>query len=126
MKLLKHIKKIAPINNESDIQTLLKIMKDRNAYIGTYQENLLLYYTVPELHAYLKECILSYRKALKNMEREPKVYKSNRNEKDNINGISSNGLSDHEKRALNMFSLRNDSGEKTLSERGYEYGLSDW
>lgn len=126
MKLLKHIKKIAPINNESDIQTLLKIMKDRNVYIGTYQENLLLYYTVPELHAYLKECILSYRKAFRNKKLMPSVYRSNRKEKDSSNGISSNGLSDHEKRALNMFSLRNDSGEKTLSERGYEYGLSDW
>ena len=126
MKLLKHIKKIAPINNESDIQTLLKIMKDRNAYIGTYQENLLLYYTVPELQAYLKECILSYRKAFRNKKLMPSVYKSNRKEEDSSNGISSNGLSDHEKRALNMFSLRNDSGEKTLSERGYEYGVSDW
>lgn len=126
MKLLKHIKKIAPINNESDIQTLLKIMKDRNAYIGTYQENLLLYYTVPELHAYLKECILSYRKAFRNKKLMPSVYKSNRKEEDSSNGISSNGLSDHEKRALNMFSLRNDSGEQTLSERGYEYGVSDW
>ena len=126
MKLLKHIKKIAPINNESDIQTLLKIMKDRNVYIGTYQENLLLYYTVPELHAYLKECILSYRKAFRNKKLMPSVYKSNRKEEDSSNGISSNGLSDHEKRALNMFSLRNDSGEQTLSERGFEYGLSDW
>ena len=126
MKLLKHIKKIAPINNESDIQTLLKIMKDRNVYIGTYQENLLLYYTVPELHAYLKECILSYRKAFRNKKLMPSVYKSNRKEEDSSNGISSNGLSDHEKRALNMFSLRNDSGEQTLSERGYEYGVSDW
>lgn len=126
MKLLKHIKKIAPINNESDIQTLLKIMKDRNVYIGTYQENLLLYYTVPELHAYLKECILSYRKAFRNKKLMPSVYKSNRKEEDSSNGISSNGLSDHEKRALNMFSLRNDSGEQTLSERGYEYGVFDW
>lgn len=42
----------------------------------------------------------------------PSVYKSNRKEEDSSNGISSNGLSDHEKRALNMFSLRNDSGEK--------------
>ena len=126
MKLLKHIKKIAPINNESDIQTLLKIMKDRNVYIGTYQENLLLYYTVPELHAYLKGCILLYRKAFRNKKLMPSVYKSNRKEEDSSNGISSNSLSDHEKRALNMFSLRNDSGEKTLSERGYEYGLSDW
>lgn len=126
MKLLKHIKKVAPINNESDIQRLLKIMKDRNVYIGTYQENLLLYYTVPELHAYLKECILSYRKAFRNKKLMPSVYRSNRKEKDSSNGISSNGLSDHEKRALNMFSLRNDSGEQTLSERGYEYGVSDW
>lgn len=132
MKLLKHIKKVAPIDNELDIQNLLSLMKSQNQRIGIYQENLLLYYTVPELHEYLKNCIQSYRKEYKLIHSESstantiKVYRSEREKEEPRNGISQNGLTQEDKNALNMFSFRNNSENNSLSDKGYEYGLSDW
>ena len=87
MKLLKHIKKVAPIDNELDIQNLLSLMKSQNQRIGIYQEN---------------------------EKEEPR------------NGISQNGLTQEDKNALNMFSFRNNNENNSLSDKGYEYGLSDW
>lgn len=132
MKLLKHIKKVAPIDNELDIQNLLSLMKSQNQRIGIYQENLLLYYTVPELHEYLKNCIQSYRKEYKLIHNQfstantIKVYRSERKKEEPRNGISQNGLTQEDKNALNMFSFRNNSENNSLSDKGYEYGLSDW
>lgn len=135
MKLLKHIKKIAPIDNELDIQHLLQIMKKRDARIGIYQENLLLFHTVPELHDFLKNSIRLYRQSYKQshegsspivVQPQIKVYRSERKSEEPQNGISRNGLTQEDKNALNMFSFRNDNKQNSLSKKGYDYGLSDW
>ena len=127
MKLLKHIKKVAPISNELDIQNLLKLMKNHHKRLGTYQENLLLFYTVPELHGFLKEMILSYRRSYKLWKiKNQQYHKSESKEEETINGISKNGLSKEDKATLKLFSFRYNNEGGTLSDNGYEYGLSDW
>ena len=125
MKLLKHIKKVAPIDNELDIQKLMSLFKSRNECIGIYQENLLLFYTVPELHDYLRNSIRSYRCSYK-QSHNIKVYRSGRKREETNNGISKNGLSEKDKNNFNLFSYRNDNEQNTPVKKGYEYGLSDW
>lgn len=147
MKLHKHLKKIAPLDSKSAINDLLDLMKERQEHIGCFQENLLLIYTVEDLHDYLLDCIKSYRRSYRSfppmpigkplatnqiistINQKPKTVNSRKDKPERIitiNGISKNGLSEDDVRNFNMNSYRKNHEADSLSSRGYEYGLSDW
>ena len=81
--------------------------------------------TPVELHEYLKTTIESYQKEYL-IRKKPKPSIIIERHKANKDQNEKKGLTEEDIRKLNMFSFRNDNKKNSLSDKGYEYGLSDW
>lgn len=123
--LVTEFSKIQPIDSFEKMNMLVDILRNRSTIINEYVDNVVCEVIEDEailvkwhqIKEELKEEIAN------NIRNRVKAYGSKRKSK---GGIKKLNLPSSDPIRQQMFSLRSNNNGESLSERGYEYGLSDW
>lgn len=118
-------RKIQPIDSIEQLNKLVDLLRHRGTLINEYVDDVVC--EVIDDDAILNQWhqVKNELKAenANNSHNKVKKHRSKKKSKDTSYKL---GLSSSDPIRQQMFSLRSNSNGDSLSERGYEYGLSDW
>lgn len=121
MELQQYLKHHPTLSSQMEVTACLNYLRCKGVVLNDNLKKLLFDHTSVEMHDYLKSKIGSYYPR--------RVYGTSHvtndwNEEDDFE--KGKGLSEEDWRRLKEHTKSSSSSGGTLSEKGYEYGLSDW
>ena len=121
MELQQYLKYHTTLSSSMEVTACLNYLRCKGVFLNNDMKKILFDHTSAEMHDYLKSCIESYRPR--------RVYSTSQvtnssNVDDNLEEVK--GLSKEDWKKLKMSSNFSSTVDGSLSEKGYEYGLSDW